>query len=493
MSVGKPQSEFEGPVIRMGTAKHLEPHIRLNFALGIICVLFCGISATAQHVMGDPVDVSKEFYKLENTYFVGSTITSFDPVSASGTLEWKRYARRPSYSFNKVDKGLSPDRQNEEFPSEYDASPVAPFSIQFVSPRTIRLRVNTSNEPIRDEPSLMLVGDPPRDTSWKMTGDGKSITYKSEYGSVEIIKDPWEIQVRDASGQLLTSTQNKDDLKSFASPLPFSFVRRTTDFARSIAAVFSLSPDEKIFGCGESFTALNKRGQKLVLYPRDAMGVENARMYKPIPFFMSSNGYGMFLHTSTPVTVDFGNAYGASNQMYVGDDKLDLFIFLGQPKDIISEYTALTGRSPVPPLWSFGLWMSRITYKSEAEVRDVAAKLRQYKIPSDVIHIDTGWFETDWRCDYQFSKSRFHDPAKMLSDLKAQGFHVSLWQLPYFGPKNSLYDEIVKSGYAVRSADGGPPDNDATLDFSNPAAVKWYQGLLAGLLKMGVGAIKVVF
>ena len=112
------------------------------------------------------------------------------------------------------------------------------------------------------------------------------------------------------------------------------------------------------------------------------------------------------------------------------------FIFLGNPKDILSEYTALTGRSPVPPLWSFGFWMSRITYKSEDEVRDVAAKLRQYRIPSDVIHLDTGWFETDWRSDYKFSASRFRDPAKMISDLKQQGFRISLWQFPYFTRKN---------------------------------------------------------
>ena len=64
--------------------------------------------------------------------------------------------------------------------------------------------------------------------------------------------------------------------------------------------------------------------------------------------------------------------------IYSGDEMMDLFVFLGEPKDVLSEYTAITGRSPVPPLWSFGLWMSRITYKAEAEVRDVAAKLRQF-------------------------------------------------------------------------------------------------------------------
>ena len=462
-------------------------------AASMLAILGACHLAAAQHVLGDPVDVSKEFYKIENDYFVGARVLSFDAKTGAGTLQWSRYGRRPSYSFMKVDEGLSPARQNEEFPSEYDANPSAQFAIDFVSPRCVRLRFNTSAGAVRNEPSLMLVGNPPKDDSWKIQETEKQVVYTSQYGSVTLIKDPWDIQIRDSSGKLLTSTQNKDDQHSFASPLPFCFVRRIADLGRSVAAAFSLSPDEKIFGCGESFTRLNKRGQKLVLYSRDAMGVQNSRMYKPIPFFMSSNGYGMFVHTSTPVTMDFGQTFDNSNVIFVGDDALDLFVFLGSPKDILSEYTALTGRSPVPPLWSFGLWMSRITYKSEAQVRDVAAKLRQYKIPADVIHLDTGWFETDWRSDYKFSASRFTDPPKMISDLKEQGFHISLWQLPYFTRRNSLYDEIVKSGYEVRNDGGSLPDEDAVLDFSNPATVKWYQGLLASLLKMGVGAIKVDF
>ena len=68
--------------------------------------------------------------------------------------------------------------------------------------------------------------------------------------------------------------------------------------------------------------------------------------------------------------------------------------------------------------------MSRITYKSEEEVRDVAEKLRQHRIPTDVIHLDTGWFETDWRSNYQFSKTRFKDPAKMIGDLRDLSVHI---------------------------------------------------------------------
>ncbi|HEY9141346.1 MAG TPA: alpha-xylosidase, partial [Bryobacteraceae bacterium] len=216
-------------------------------------------------------------------------------------------------------------------------------------------------------------------------------------------------------------------------------------------------------------------------------------MYKPIPFFMSSRGYGMFVHTSAPATFDFGASYGFSNQLLLGDDALDLFVFLGSPKEILDEYTDLTGKAAMPPLWSFGLWMSRISYFSEAEVRGVAAKLRQYRIPADVIHIDTGWFETDWRCDYKFSKTRFPTPEKMIADLKRDGFHISLWQLPYFVPKNSLFPDILAKGLAVKDGKGNLPYEDAVLDFTNPATVAWYQDKIAGLLKMGVGAIKVDF
>ncbi|MCC6279873.1 MAG: alpha-xylosidase, partial [Saprospiraceae bacterium] len=338
------------------------------------------------------------------------------------------------------------------------------------------------------------VKEPVSDKSWRYTKTKGGHLYTSSFGSVTILEHPWKLEFRDATGRLLTSTRNMTDVgKSFYPTLPFSFVRRSTDYSRSVAAVFSLSPDEKIFGCGESFTKLNKYGQKVVLWTDDANGVENTEIYKPIPFFMSSRGYGMFMHTSTPITCDFGATFGASNALMIGDEALDLFVFLGDPKDILDEYTNLTGKPAMPPLWSFGLWMSRITYFSEEDGRRVAALLRKNRIPSDVIHFDTGWFETDWRCNYEFAPSRFKDPTGMIRDLKTQGFRTCLWQLPYFVPKNTLFNEIMSKGLAVKDAKGNLPYEDAVLDFSNPNTVSWYQNKIAGLLKLGVAVIKVDF
>jgi len=456
-----------------------------------VCLL--GPAITFGQVLGDPMDVSQDFHKFENVYFVGSKLNSFDPATGLGSVTWDRYLLSTTLSFNKVDVGWAKGKATEFPGTEYDENPRLPFSISFVSPRTIRLRFNSRNLPFDSGPSLMLDGPPKTDSSWKVEQTDKWITYTSDFGKVVIIKDPWHIEFYDAAGRLLTRTLNIGDPHTYLSTVPFSFVRRASDLNRRFAATFELSPDEKLFGTGESFTRLNKRGQKINVFTRDGMGVQGQLMYKPIPFFLSSNGYGMFVHTSAPVTFDFGHDYDQHNAIYSADDQLDLFIFLGEPKDILSEYTALTGRSPVPPLWSFGFWMSRITYKSEDEVRDVAAKLREHKIPADVIHLDTGWFETDWRSNYKFSTSRFRDPAKMIADLKNQGFHMSLWQYTYFTPKNDLYKEIVDKGYEVKNENGTAPFEDAVLDMSNPTAVKWYQDKLAGLLKMGVGAIKVDF
>ena len=462
-------------------------------ALLITPVIMCLAVAAGAQVLGDPVDIMQDFQKSENVYFIGSKVVSFDPATGQGTLQWDRYLRNTTLSFNKVDRGFARGRATEFPGTEYDQDPTLPFSITFVSPRTIRLRFSTRALPLGGGQSLMLAGPVPRDTSWKVEQTEQSVIYKSANGELRLIKQPWHIEIYDKAGHLLTSTQNIGDPATFITPIPFSFVRRSSDLGRRIAATFQLQHDEKIFGCGESFTRLDKRGQRINVFARDGMGTQNEYMYKPIPFFLSSNGYGMFVHTSAPLTFDFGKYYDAHSVIYSGDEDLDLFVFLGEPKEVLSEYTALTGRSPVPPLWSFGFWMSRITYNSEDQVREVAAQLRKHRLPSDVIHLDTGWFETDWRSDYQFSRTRFRDPAKMISDLKKQGFHISLWQYTYFTSKNQLWQDMVSQGFEVKNEGGAMPFEDATLDLSNPEAVKWYQAKLANLLKLGVGAIKVDF
>lgn len=368
------------------------------------------------------------------------------------------------------------------------------FKIDFVTPRTVRIRMLTT--PVEPKPaaSIMLAKEPGRDGSWKVTETNDKIIYSSDYGTIQINKNPWRIVLKDKAGRILSQTAALSDADSTqVKYTPFCFVKRGSDNARRINPVFTLTADEMIFGCGESATGLNKVGQKVNLFVTDPQGPETDQMYKPIPFFMSNRGYGMFMHTSAPVTCDFGATYIGLNKMFMGDENLDLFVFFGEPKDILDEYTDLVGKPGMPPLWSFGTWMSRITYFSEKEGYDVAANIRKNKYPCDVIHFDTGWFDVDWQCDYKFSENRFQNPQQMLKDLRSQGFHVCLWQLPYFTPKNRYFSELIEKDMYVKNGNGELPYEDVVLDFSNPETVKWYQDKLAGLLNIGVSAIKVDF
>lgn len=473
------------------------PCLKLTFLSLFFLAMLKG-QAQIQHanVLNEPVDISTAFEDYENTFYFADELTSFDPQTGKGTIKYKRYNYKTRQAFNNM--LMKPDTvPANEFPTtEYEASPELPFQIQFVSDRAIRIRMASGPQFHPQEESLMLVDGkaPNHPELWKSEKIDGGYKYTSAHGSVEIMTKPWHVKIYNENGKFLTSTLHNSDVQNTYTPvLPFSYVRRNSDYSRSMAAVLSLEPDEKIFGCGESFTQFNKRGQKVVLWTDDANGVQNESMYKPIPFYMSSRGYGVFMHTSTPVTVDFGKYFNGANKMMIGDDVADLFIFIGKPKDILDQYTDLTGKAAMPPLWSFGFWMSRITYFSEKEGREVANNLRKYKIPSDVIHFDTGWFDVDWRNNYEFAKERFQDPEDMLADMKKQGFHVSLWQLPYFTPKNTLFKEIVDNGLAVKDRKGNIPYEDAVLDFSNPETVQWYQNKLKHLLDQGVSVFKVDF
>ena len=480
----------------------------------VICV-FCGALATysqiqtnagVQYLMNIQKDMSTDFSDLSNTYFLADSVASFDAAKATGTVKWNRYRLSPRQAFNL--NGYWPVRMEMlDFPStEYDNDPQLKLQLSFISPRCIRLTMLTTPvEPKNEDGSdpmfapefvgkLADAANGSLTKEWQPVSDGRSIAYNSEYGSLEIQRYPFRIVLRDKNGKILTQTRHIiDNDSSQIKLLPFSFIKRGSDNSRSVNPVFTLASGEHIVGCGESFTKLDKVGQKVHLYVTDPQGPESDGMYKPVPFFFSNRGYGIFMHTSAPVTCDFGASYIGASRLFMGDEKVDLFLFFGEPKEILDEYTNITGKSPMLPLWTFGTWMSRITYFSQEEGMDIANKLRQHRIPSDVIHFDTGWFDVDWQCDYEFSKNRFKDPVGMLKKMDKMGFHTCLWQLPYFTPKNRYFKEIVEKGMHVKNANGGMPYEDAVLDLSNPQTVDWYQSKIGGLIRQGVDVIKCDF
>jgi len=460
-----------------------------------LVVLSSTFLASAQNLMNLAQDLSKDYIDFGSTYFFADSLGTFDAATGQGVLRWNRYSLEPRQAFN-TNTVVADPLPMKDFPETgYVNDPTFPISVEFITDRTVRIKLATSTILPQQADEVMLDPSKPlKSTKWAASDNGSAIVYTSAEGSLEIQKHPFRIVLKDKDGKVLTQTRVLDDNEvTQVKSLPLNFIKRGSDNSRSLNPVFSLKAGERIYGCGESATSLNKVGQKVNLFVTDPQGPETDQMYKPVPFWMSNRGYGVFMHTSAPMTCDFGATYVGSQKIYMADEALDMFLFIGEPKDILDEYTDLVGKTPVPPTWTFGTWMSRITYLSDNDAYEVASKLRENKIPADVIHLDTGWFGVDWQCDYKFAEDRFADPQKMIKDLLDDGFHISLWQLPYFTQFNKLYPELIEKGLVVKNADGSLPYEDACLDFTNPEAVKWYQEKLKGLLDMGVGAIKVDF
>jgi alpha-D-xyloside xylohydrolase len=279
-----------------------------------------------------------------------------------------------------------------------------------------------------------------------------------------------------------------------------AFVERNEVANRTTFSI-KAKPDECFYGTGERFTKMDLSGKTMQLSNLDGQGVNNRRTYKSIPFYLSSENYGLFLHTTSFGKFSLADHSTRSVQMLVEEPVVDFFLIGGNsPEEILFGYRQLTGFPTMPPLWSFGIWMSRMTYFSASEVNEICDRMRAEDYPCDVIHLDTGWFETDWLCEWKFNEERFPNPEKFIGNLKKNGYRVSVWQLPYISYKAIQYKEADENEYISKSerkisgtSNFSVQDFAGTIDFTYDNATKWYKDLLRNLLKMGVACIKTDF
>jgi len=283
--------------------------------------------------------------------------------------------------------------------------------------------------------------------------------------------------------------------------LPLAYLTRADQPNRAVFA-FHATPDECFAGTGERFAKLDLAGRTLTLENEDGLGVNSRRAYKNIPFFLSNRPYGIFMHTSHHIRLSLTDISTRSVQGMIEEPIIDLFVIGGGTVErVVYNYRRITGFPSMPPLWSFGTWMSRMTYFTADEVRTIARRLRDEAFPCDVLHLDTGWFAQDWICEWEFSQERFPDPAGFMQEMRDQGFRVTLWQTPNIGEGNRLLPEAEANRYISmpdETNDGVSSDFSAyvpnrQIDFSNPEAVDWYKGLLERVLQTGASAMKTDF
>ncbi len=364
---------------------------------------------------------------------------------------------------------------------------------------TYRLRL-ARGEDVPDNMTPMTVSD--------ISEPGLAVDFKEESDryviatsrlKLNIFKERFRIEVLDSSGGIVTETgsQTKNEFPSAFDAFPLGFIRDRKSGHTYGVESFVLFPGEAVYGLGEGFGPVNRVGSAKGMWHIEGYGNTSGRNYKHIPFFMSTQGYGVFINESAPVTFWTGTREVCKNQFAVESDLIDYYFFYGPSfKNILDAYTDLTGKPAVPPKWSFGTWMSRISYFTQDQVIQTARRLREMRFPSDVIHIDTGWFEKDWCCDWKFDRTRFPDPERMFRKAAEMGFHICLWQTPYVMEETALYGEARRRG--VLAEMNGPfvflyvfPAHP--IDFSNSEAVAWYKERLKPLIDMGAASIKTDF
>lgn len=280
---------------------------------------------------------------------------------------------------------------------------IIPVTLQFLQPGVFRLRMDAN-------PEAGGSGDnePAESPRLDVTEAGDSIHIMTAELRLSIGRSNWSFQVADSTGKVLVSERRSPvgpRGEAGVEPLGFGEEQINNGSYRVVHArtAFSLEQDERIFGLGEKSISLDKRGRTIDAWTTKAHGTETERAYKNVPFYLSTRGYGLLVDSSRRISFDFGSRTTAAMTLSIDGETLDIIIFHGPSfKKILELFTLVTGRSRIPPKWSFGLWMSRAMYMSRAEVEEVADRLRKEKIPCDEIHLDPAWmrdgpaFSTDW-------------------------------------------------------------------------------------------------
>lgn len=289
---------------------------------------------------------------------------------------------------------------------------LATVQLDICSDEVFRLRY-APGDVVPDGRTPMVFGqfDGPSHLEWQEEEGGLAIWTAAL--RIEVVREPWQLCVYARDGRLVWRSRPLD-IEPFRRPEHqwspheqrwlfyhrYAYPLGSADHGEHQHAFlsFDLHYDEHIYGFGECYGRLDKRQTHQQLWHVEALSNASTGSYKSIPFFMSTRGYGLFANTSHGLDVHVGDREHTAISLTVEDSTtLDCYLIYGPSlREILPRYTAITGQPTLPPKWSFGLWMGRISYNRQEQVESVARNLRQHRIPCDVIHIDTDWYEKEW-------------------------------------------------------------------------------------------------
>jgi alpha-glucosidase len=262
-----------------------------------------------------------------------------------------------------------------------------------------------------------------------------------------------------------------------------------------VTAYKTMQKDERFIGLGEKKGRLDKRSSAYTNFNTDsfAYGIETDPLYTTFPFYIGLHNrlcYGIFLDNTYQSDFNFG----ASNNRFAsfgarGGNLNYYFIYRQTVDKIIESYTHLTGRMPVPPLWSLGYHQNRYSYYPDIEVLRIANTLREKEIPCDSITLDIHYMD-EYKL-FTWDMTRFRNPEKLLSKLKDMGFHITVIIDP--GIKSETADNAAD--IFVKYIDGRDYEGQVWPgwckfpDFTNPDAAEWWHVKLKTLLDKGITGI----
>lgn len=259
--------------------------------------------------------------------------------------------------------------------------------------------------------------------------------------------------------------------------------------------------DEHFYGLGERFDTLDQRGKVIELWAKN--GASGFDTYKPVPWIASSKSYGIAIDTSHRVFVSLAHlTTPAIASVTVEASEVSVLIFAGEsPIAVLGSYTAWIGRPPVPPSWFFRPWKSHDwRVENQATALDDLAKQQEFDLPLGAKLIDARWEEEDH--NFTFTTERYPDAVGMIDILNDAGVELVLWISPNMTVGSRVYDECARAGFFITNDAGEPYVHrlgnqpgweGSAFDFTNPAAVAWWQAKVRSLMEMGVRGLKTDF